>query len=74
MPERGNCGARAPASHQFLLHPSDIASLVSQAKDERAAISAVLTLVAAGSAKLARAGKALDQVGQKVRCRTEAAG
>ena len=43
----------------------ELQALVNQAKDERAALSAMLTQMAGGTSKLAQTSKALDQVGQK---------
>jgi chromosome segregation protein len=43
----------------------ELQALVTQAKDERAALSAMLTQVASGTSKLAQTSKSLEQVGQK---------
>ena len=43
----------------------ELQALVNQARDERAALSAMLTQMAGGTSKLAQTSKALDQVGQK---------
>ncbi|MDP2389214.1 MAG: hypothetical protein Q8N52_02705, partial [Acidobacteriota bacterium] len=43
----------------------ELQALVTQAREERAALSAMLTQMAGGTAKLAQTSKALDQVGQK---------
>ncbi len=43
----------------------ELQSLVNQAREERAALSAMLTQMAGGTAKLAQTSKALDQIGQK---------
>jgi chromosome segregation ATPase len=43
----------------------ELQALVAQARDERAALSAMLTQMAGGTSKLAQTSKSLDQVGQK---------
>jgi len=43
----------------------ELQTLVHQARDERAALSAMLTQMAGGTSKMAQMSKALDQVGQK---------
>lgn len=43
----------------------ELLALVNQARDERAALSSMLTQMAGGTSKLAQTSKALDQVGQK---------
>jgi len=43
----------------------ELQALVHQAREERAALSAMLTQMAGGTSKLAQTSKALDQVGQK---------
>jgi chromosome segregation ATPase len=43
----------------------ELQALVAQAKEERAALSAMLTQMAGGTSKLAQTSKALEQVGQK---------
>src|SRR5918995_4300424 len=43
----------------------ELQTLVSQAREERTALSAMLTQMAGGTSKLAQTSKALDQVGQK---------
>ncbi len=43
----------------------ELQALVNQAREERAALSAMLTQMAGGTSKLAQTSKALDQVGQK---------
>ena len=43
----------------------ELQALVNQARDERTALSAMLTQMAGGTSKLAQTSKALDQVGQK---------
>src|SRR6185436_6447315 len=43
----------------------ELQALVNQAKEERAALSAMLTQMASGTSKLAQTGKSLEQVGQK---------
>src|SRR5437870_3965573 len=43
----------------------ELQTLIAQAKDERTALSAMLTQMAGGTSKLAQTSKALEQVGQK---------
>ncbi len=43
----------------------ELQALIAQAKEERTALSAMLTQMAGGTSKLAQTSKALDQVGQK---------
>jgi len=43
----------------------ELQALVNQAKEERAALSAMLTQMASGTSKLAQTSKSLEQVGQK---------
>jgi len=43
----------------------ELQTLVGQARDERAALSAMLTQMAGGTSKLAQTSKSLEQVGQK---------
>ena len=43
----------------------ELQALVTQARDERAALSAMLTQMAGGTSKLAQTSKSLEQVGQK---------
>ena len=43
----------------------ELQALVNQAREERAALSAMLTQMADSTSKLAPTSKALDQVGQK---------
>ena len=43
----------------------ELQALVNQAKEERAALSAMLTQMAGGTSKLAQTSKSLEQVGQK---------
>src|SRR5688572_12439634 len=43
----------------------ELQSLVNQAREERTALSAMLTQMASGTSKLAQTSKSLDQVGQK---------
>ena len=55
------CGNSAQNKKQL----DELQMLVNQARDERAALSAMLTQMAGGTSKLAQTSKALDQVGQK---------
>ena len=43
----------------------ELQTLVQQAKDERAALSAMLTQMASGTSKLAQTSKSLEEVGKK---------
>src|SRR5687768_5022725 len=43
----------------------ELQALVTQAREERAALSAMLTQMAGGTSKLAQTSKSLEQVGQK---------
>ena len=43
----------------------ELQALVNQARDERTALSAMLTQMAGGTSKLAQTSKSLEQVGQK---------
>src|SRR5918993_553172 len=54
-------GKSANNRHQV----DELQALVTQARDERAALSAMLTQLAGGTSKLAQTSKSLDQVGQK---------
>jgi len=53
----GNQGNRKQAD--------ELQALVAQAKEERAALSAMLTQMAGGTSRLAQTSKSLEQVGQK---------
>lgn len=52
----------SPASKK---QQDELQALVAQARDERTALSAMLTQMAGGTSKLAQTSKALEQVGQK---------